>query len=427
VSSLREAIDAAKARLPMPMLLAQLGLEPHAKRSARCPLHEDRHPSFSVFLGERGWRWKCHAGCGEGDEIGFLEAHLHITRADAVQRFCAMGGQTVTLWRPRRIGGVTSNTERPTSNIRWTESRAASGVGSRRSSLRPSCPSSSLGTHLSAKLQLRPDGKEAGASKTVCVPKLELGNEDGNTTTTHPRSGHPLHPSSFVTHPSPSGPRLPDDARILTNNECDELAALRRISPEAPWCACGFGTLFIGTVGGFRSWIVTDERRLCAEARRMDGQHFPAIGDLGERKAHTLRGSVKNWPVGLAALGFDPGTVRAWLAVEGGPDYLAAMHFIIAGSRDCLPMAFLGAGTARELHPEAFALLRGRRVRFYPHADASGAGQRAAQRWCGQLSALGCTCDAVDFATLPAIDGVPIKDLNDCTRLAAAHTEGLLP
>jgi hypothetical protein len=52
-----------------------------------------------------------------------------------------------------------------------------------------SSPSSSLGTHSSAKLQLRgvsrnqraslglPAGREAGASKSRCVPKLELGNE----------------------------------------------------------------------------------------------------------------------------------------------------------------------------------------------------------------------------------------------------------
>jgi hypothetical protein len=399
VSSLRDAIDAAKARLPLPMLLAQLGLEPHAKRSARCPLHEDRNPSFSVFLGERGWRWKCHAGCGEGDEIGFLEAHLHTTRAEAVRRFCEMGGQVVSAGSTGGARRGTFKVRRETSNISLVKLGPAS----------PQHPTSNI------------QWSDSGARHGIGIAHR------GNTTTILPRSGCSLHPSSFIPHPS-TGPRLPDDARILTNDECEELAALRHLSPDAPWCAGCFGTLFIGTVVGFRCWIVTDERRLCAEARRMDGQHFPAIGSLGERKAHTLKGSVKNWPVGLVVgRDFDRETVRAWLAVEGGPDYLAAMHFIIAGSHDCLPIAFLGAGTGRELHPEALPLLRRRRVRFYPHADANGAGLRATQRWCEQLRALGCTCDAVDFTTLPAIDGVPIKDLNDCTRLGAAHTEGLLP
>ena len=62
-----------KWRLPLPDLLKQIGLGAHAKRSAPCPLHEDKNPSFSMFQTVHGWRFKCHAGCGEGDEIIFLE------------------------------------------------------------------------------------------------------------------------------------------------------------------------------------------------------------------------------------------------------------------------------------------------------------------------------------------------------------------
>ena len=162
----------------------------------------------------------------------------------------------------------------------------------------------------------------------------------------------------------------------------------------------------------------------------MDGEKFPAIGTLGERKAHTLKGSVKNWPVGLAVRRNPFGENPTWLAVEGGPDYLAALHFIMQTLPDCLPIAFLGAGAVRELHPEAVPRLRGHRVRCYPHHDANGAGLRAAYRWCRQLAALGCRTDAVDFRTLPHLDGRPIKDLNDCTRLGpehAAELRGLIP
>ena len=84
---LRQKIDdARRRRLPMPELMAKLGLAEHAKKSARCPLpgHDDRHPSFSVFEGKDGfWFWKCHAGCGEGDEILFLSKlkGLSLTKA----------------------------------------------------------------------------------------------------------------------------------------------------------------------------------------------------------------------------------------------------------------------------------------------------------------------------------------------------------
>jgi hypothetical protein len=48
-SDLRTKIDEAKRLLPLPQLLERLGLGAHAKKSALCPLHDDKHPSFSVF------------------------------------------------------------------------------------------------------------------------------------------------------------------------------------------------------------------------------------------------------------------------------------------------------------------------------------------------------------------------------------------
>jgi len=54
---LRQKIDEAKRRLPLPELMKQLGLAEHAKKSARCPLpgHDDKHPSFSSFQGKGGF------------------------------------------------------------------------------------------------------------------------------------------------------------------------------------------------------------------------------------------------------------------------------------------------------------------------------------------------------------------------------------
>ena len=68
-------IDEAKKRLPLPMLMHQVGLGAHAKKRAFCPFHDDQHPSFSVYRDNKGeLRFKCFAGCSEGDEITFLKS-----------------------------------------------------------------------------------------------------------------------------------------------------------------------------------------------------------------------------------------------------------------------------------------------------------------------------------------------------------------
>ena len=40
----------------------------------------------------RRWAFKCHAGCGAGDEINFLELHESFSRKDATKRFLEMAG-----------------------------------------------------------------------------------------------------------------------------------------------------------------------------------------------------------------------------------------------------------------------------------------------------------------------------------------------
>ena len=89
-----------------------------------------------------------------------------------------------------------------------------------------------------------------------------------------------------------------------------------------------------------------------------------------------------------------------------------------------------GAGTASEIHGEALALLRGRRTRFYPHHEPSGAGGKAVSKWAAQFAAIGATVDAFDFAGLRKADGSAVKDLNDCTTIHpddAGELESLLP
>src|SRR4030095_7617785 len=67
------ALEQAKQSMSLPDLMARFGLSDHAKKSARCPFHDDRNNSFSVFQNESGeWIWNCFAGCGGGDAAAFV-------------------------------------------------------------------------------------------------------------------------------------------------------------------------------------------------------------------------------------------------------------------------------------------------------------------------------------------------------------------
>jgi Protein of unknown function (DUF3631)/CHC2 zinc finger len=106
----------AKRRLILPALLHQLGLGDLAKKSARCPFHDDQRNSFSVFKGESGaWFWKCHAGCGQGDEITFLEKHKGIATGEAIRQFRELAGYAPTDRAPaltRKISAEKTNNNR---------------------------------------------------------------------------------------------------------------------------------------------------------------------------------------------------------------------------------------------------------------------------------------------------------------------------
>ena len=98
------ALQEAKRRLILPALLHQLGLGHLAKKSAKCPFHDDGRNSFSVFRGEGGaWFWKCFAGCGRGDEITFLEKHKGISTREAIRMFREMAG-CAPVDRPPVVG-----------------------------------------------------------------------------------------------------------------------------------------------------------------------------------------------------------------------------------------------------------------------------------------------------------------------------------
>jgi hypothetical protein len=151
-----------------------------------------------------------------------------------------------------------------------------------------------------------------------------------------------------------------------------------------------FDTVTFGQVCDQDCWILSDASRKCAEARRIDGKPFPAIGSLGERKSHTPRGSNKSWPVGLLSTSFGERLLRKHyhniLLLEGGPDYLAACQLLVG--RDpytFLPVAMLGA--SQSIAADALPHFAGRETVIIAQHDQ--AGRDAGERWTKQIKGAG--------------------------------------
>jgi CHC2 zinc finger len=247
-------------------------------------------------------------------------------------------------------------------------------------------------------------------------------------------------PGPTITKENPSGraqkkaeARRPNvsSLRMASRAELQQIADSRKIDLRAVELAQDLGTLRIGEVCGYLSWVLLDESGLCAEGRRLNRKPYPAVTtgkvQLSERKAHTLRGSRKDWPVGIMPAAEYQKSVEAILVVEGGPDYLAALHFALQQRKTgILPVAILGRGQGRRgLHPESLEHFRGKRVRIFPHEDPDRLGLRSAVRWARELQKLNCRVDLFRFRGLLKRDGAPINDLNDCVELSESDSPKL--
>ena len=317
-----------KRRVPLPVLMEWLGLGSYAKISTRCPFHQDSRASFSVYETPNGWRWKCHASCGGGDEVALIERVENLSRTSAIARLRELVLDSTLDW-------------------------------------------------------------DSGAAS------------------------------------KPEETIFPADLHRGCRAELECVAALRKVDFWAVATMQQNGVLRFGTVCSSSCWIVMDDSRLCAEARRMDGALFPALGSLPERKAHTLKGSKKNWPVGISLPADLTKHFRKVLLLEGSGDLVAGYHFALVGPADWLPIAILGA-SVRGLDPNALLLLNGKRVRIVPHCDA--AGRRAAELWAEEIAQAGCEVDGFSLEGLRKQDGTLLGDLNDATEILpadAAQLEGL--
>jgi len=247
-----------------------------------------------------------------------------------------------------------------------------------------------------------------------------------------------LPPSPVFRAPKKTRPSRPNLSRLrrATRAELEQIADSRKIDPRAVQLAQDMGTLRVGDVCGYLSWVLLDASGLCAEDRRLNRKPYPAIANakvqLSERKAHTLRGSRKDWPVGILPAAEYRKSVESILLVEGGPDCLAAHHFALRQRKTgILPVAILGRGQGlRGLHPDSLKHFCGRSIRILPHDDPDGGSYLSALRWAKQLQQAGCKVDFFTFKGLRKIDGSAVKDLNDCVQLGPEFTnqlEGFFP
>lgn len=322
------SIQEAKARLDVPALWHHFGFKGEPRKSCRCPFHDDRSASFSAF--DDGQAWKCHAGCGGGDAVTFIERAAGLSQADACRKLVELAG-----------GG-------------------------------------SLRSQVSRR-------QPVAVAAPIALPPMREG----------------------------------------TAGQLRALASLRRVSVEAVTLASGRSVLRFGEWKGREAWFVTDGTGRVAQARRLDGGTW---AEIGGKKAWTIccEGQAK-WSIGIREAG--PFSVVA--LVEGGPDLLAAFHFIGCEEReaDCSAVAMLGASLG--IHPDALPLFAGKRVRIFGHADDPG--DLAVQKWIVQLREAGAEVDAFSFQSLRRTDESAVGDLNDFTDLHADDFEehrptwGILP
>ena len=93
-------IEEARQRLPLPDLMAKLGLGDYAKSKSKSPFRDEKTPSFGIYNLDGRWRWKDH-GTGEGgDEIDFLAKLENKSNHDAMLAYAELAGMPNHEKRP---------------------------------------------------------------------------------------------------------------------------------------------------------------------------------------------------------------------------------------------------------------------------------------------------------------------------------------
>lgn len=191
---------------------------------------------------------------------------------------------------------------------------------------------------------------------------------------------------------------------VPTKAEIKIVAELRGLSDEGVSLAVEAGLLFCIGLREGRAWVITDSRRINAQARRLDGGNWVRIGD---KKAWTLPGSNASWPIGIR----EAQSFENIALVEGGPDLLAAYHLIWIADQETsvAPVAMLGSMPISE---QALPLFKNKRVRLFGHYDDKAGAISETTRGL-QLRKAGARVDRYDLSGFKTSNGMPVKDLCD--------------
>lgn len=217
--------------------------------------------------------------------------------------------------------------------------------------------------------------------------------------------------------PAPYSPKIRPDGTGFgpgVDMQIQRLSKLRVISTEGLQLAQERGLLVFGNLWGFELYGAKDKTGRLIEVRRLDGLDFPAWGNIGARKSHALKGSQKNWPLGI----LEAKDCECLALAEGLPDFLALHQFLVEESAlgRVGPVGMLSS--ACMIAPEALEHFKGKHVRIYPHIDRAGIS--AAGKWQKQLQEVGARkVDFFNFSAFPS-GGGSVKDLCEFNRLTLA-------
>ncbi|TXH46640.1 MAG: hypothetical protein E6Q97_29100 [Desulfurellales bacterium] len=231
------------------------------------------------------------------------------------------------------------------------------------------------------------------------------------------------------------GKRLVDDAASSVKpslpslyqakrEDCEAIAKARGLDAEAVWIAAANKRLAVvkewplyqSKHNGLwyakqgweqhRCWAAIDETRNVAEYRRIDNGLHTRVnqGPDDDKGPKVWSTGGKKWPLGAAQIG----DRKRVLLVEGGPDMLAAYHFLRRWNsarrpllHDVAVVCMLGAGL--RMRDDAMAYFKGCRVRIMVDADQPKdsetktkrklVGLEAAHRWQTQLAEAGAAVE----------------------------------
>lgn len=96
---MNQLIDKINVKIDYPIFYSEFAKDVKklggVEYQGRCPLHEDKTPSFG-FNGTTG-QWICHAGCGSGNIFSFVQKYMNIESKEASKWICDKLGIEMTI------------------------------------------------------------------------------------------------------------------------------------------------------------------------------------------------------------------------------------------------------------------------------------------------------------------------------------------